>query len=335
MSLKFIDLFAGIGGFRLGFERVGFECVYSNEIDDHACAMYHDNFGVNPKGDITRLDPKTIPDFDVLLAGFPCQSFSKIGLKKGFYDRRGTLFFYIHKVIAEKEPRVIVLENVQNLENHDKGNTLAIMLEFLKKVGYSINYKVLNARDFGVPQNRKRLIIVGNKCGDTFVFEKLQKKTVNSMIGFLDETGDFEYLDEGEYTLIDDKHIKKQKSGFIFVGYRNKQIRVRGVNPEDKHFSRTHKQPYRIYSAEGIHPTITSQEVSGRYWILIDNKVRKLTIDECFRFMAFPEDFKKAGPIGKLYQRVGNSICVNMAEALASEIKNQFFIEENKNYLFS
>ncbi len=326
MNLKFIDLFAGIGGFRLGFEREGFECVYSSEIDEHACSVYEANFGENPYSDITKVDPKEIPDFDVLLAGFPCQTFSICGKQKGFYDTtRGTLFFDICRILEAKKPKAFVLENVSNLEKHDKGKTLTIMLDSLHELGYTVNYKVLNAKDFGVPQNRERIIIVGSIDGFLFDFEKLEKKPVISMKPFLDKDGSFDYLNEDEYTLIDKKYINVQKSGLIFVGYRNKKIRTVGVRPGTEHLSRVHKQPNRIYSAEGIHPTIASQETSGRYWILVDGKVRKLTLNECFRFMGFPENFKKVGTIGQLYLRVGNSICVNMVQAVAKEIKNQFF----------
>lgn len=327
MSMKFIDLFAGIGGFRLGFERAGFECVYSCEIDDHASEMYEANFGDSPKGDITSLDPKTLPDFDILLGGFPCQSFSICGYQKGFYDTRGTLFFDICRILEAKKPKVFVLENVQNLATHDKGNTLTVMLHSLHELGYTVSYKVLNARDFGVPQNRERIIIVGNLEGATFDFNKLKETPVASMLPFLDKTGDFEVLSADEYTLIADEYIKTQKSGLIFRGYRNKKIRTTGVREGTHHLSRVHKQPNRIYSAEGTHPTLASQETSGRYWIYVDNQVRKLTLDECFRFMGFPEDFKKVGPPGQLYQRVGNSICVPMVQAVAEEIKNQFYRE--------
>jgi DNA (cytosine-5)-methyltransferase 1 len=324
--MKFIDLFAGIGGFRLGFEKMGFECVYSSEIDTHACEVYEENFGVNPYNDITKIDPKTIPDFDILLAGFPCQTFSISGEQKGFYDTRGTLFFDICRILEEKKPRAFVLENVQNLEKHDKGRTLTVMIHSLNDLGYVVNYKVLNAKDFGVPQNRERIVIVGNKEGYSFDFEKIETQQVKSMYPFLDKEGEFEFLNEDEYTLIDKEHIKRQqRSGLMFVGYRNKKIRTVGVRPGTEYLSRVHKQPNRIYSSDGIHPTIASQEQSGRYWILVDNKVRKLTLNECFRFMGFPEDYKKVGIPSKLYERIGNSICVKMVQAVAKEVKNQIF----------
>lgn len=324
-KLKFIDLFAGIGGFRLGMERNGFECVYSCEIDDHACEVYESNYGVNPKGDITELNPNDLPDFDVLCAGFPCQTFSICGKQKGFYDTtRGTLFFDICRILEKKKPKAFILENVQNLEKHDKGNTLYVMMQALNDLGYSVTYRVLNAKDFGVPQNRERILIVGNREGKVFDFDRLETHPVDSMKPFLDRDGNFEYLKPEEYTILD-SYKKQPKSGLVFIGYRNKKIRTVGVRPGTEHLSRVHKQPNRIYSSDGVHPTIASQEQSGRYWIYDEGRVRKLTINECYKFMGFPKDFKKPGLVSKLYERVGNSICVNMVDAVAKELKYQFF----------
>ncbi|UVO15544.1 DNA cytosine methyltransferase [Mesomycoplasma ovipneumoniae] len=331
-NLKFIDLFSGIGGFRLALEELGLECVFSSEVDEHAIEMYKANFGDNSKCDITQLNPETLPNFDILCAGFPCQAFSISGKQKGFEDRaRGTLFFDICRVLKEKEPKAFILENVQNLEKHDKGNTLFIMIKTLNELGYSVSYKVLNAKDFGVPQNRERIIIIGNKEGKVFDFSDIQKHKVSSMYEFLDKQGEFEYLEETDYTLIETERIKKQKSGLIFCGYRNKKIRTIGVREGTKYLSRVHKQPNRIYSAKGIHPTITSQEQSGRYFIYVDGKVRKLTLNECYKFMGFPNDFIKVGTKAKLYERIGNSVCVPMIRNVAKEVINQFWKESEGN----
>ena len=328
--IKFIDLFAGIGGFRLGFERAGFQCVFSAEKDEHACQVYNENYGVNPYCDITKLDENTIPDFDVLCAGFPCQAFSISGKQKGFYDdTRGTLFFDICRILKAKKPKAFVLENVKNLDTHDKGNTIRVMIDVLHELGYSVNYKVLNALDFNSPQNRERVILIGNREGIYFDFSLINTYERKPMKFYLDSNNkNFEYLNKDEYTII--KNFKKQpKSGLIFIGYRNKNIRVKGVRPGTEHLSRVHKQPNRIYSSEGSHPTIASQETSGRYWILDNNKVRKLTLDECFRFMGFPDNFKKVGLKSKLYERIGNSVCVNMIEEIAKEINKQIFYKED------
>lgn len=327
-SLKFIDLFSGIGGFRLALEELGLECVFSSEVDEHAIEMYKANFNDNSKCDITQLNPEILPNFDILCAGFPCQAFSISGKQKGFEDRaRGTLFFDICRVLKEKEPKAFILENVQNLEKHDKGNTLFVMIKALNELGYSVSYKVLNAKDFGVPQNRERIIIIGNKEGKVFDFNYVQKHEISSMYEFLDKHGEFEYLDEAEYTLIEKERIKIQKSGLIFCGYRNKKIRTIGVREGTEYLSRVHKQPNRIYSAEGIHPTISSQEKSGRYFIYVDGKVRKLTLNECYKFMGFPNNFIKVGTKAKLYERIGNSVCIPMIRSVAKEVINQFWNE--------
>ena len=330
-QIKFIDLFAGIGGFRIGFERANCSCVFSSEIDEHACKMYELNHGDNPFCDITKVDEKSIPDFDILCAGFPCQAFSICGKQLGFEDKtRGTLFFDICRILAEKRPKAFMLENVFNLEKHDKGRTLKVMLDTLNDLGYHVDYRVFNAREFGVPQNRDRIIIIGNNIGKVFDFNKIEKNKVESMLPFLDSEGDFEFLEEGTYTLIDKDKIKKQeKSGLMFCGYRNKKIRTSGVRPGTEHLSRVHKQPNRIYDSQGIHPTLASQESSGRYFIKVNDKVRKLTIKECFRFMGFPDDFKLCGGSAQLYARIGNSVCVNMVESIAKQIVKQFFKGEN------
>ena len=328
-KIKFIDLFAGIGGIRLGYERAGCECVFSSEIDSHACEMYEANHGENPYCDITQLDVNDVPDFDILCAGFPCQAFSICGKQKGFYDEtRGTLFFDICRLLEAKQPSAFMLENVFNLEKHDKGRTLSVMLDALNAFGYSVSYKILNARDFGVPQNRERIIIVGSRNGKLFDFEKLPTNRISSMHDFLDKEGDFEILPPESYTILDSSLMKTQdKSGLRFCGYRNKKIRTIGVRAGTEYLSRVHKQPNRIYDADGTHPTLASQEFSGRYFIKVGDTVRKLTMNECYRFMGFPSDFKRIGTDAQLYARIGNSVCVPMVEAVAKEVVKQLFME--------
>lgn len=329
MKYSFIDLFAGIGGFRLGFEAQGHKCVFSSEIDTHAKQMYLENFGELPHGDITQIDANEIPSHDILLAGFPCQPFSIAGEKKGFEDTRGTLFFDIARILEIKKPKVVVLENVKHFKNHDNGKTLKVILSTLQSLGYTTNWKVLNAKDFGVPQNRERTIIVGSQNGIKFDFKKLEKAKQVIIKDILEQDGDFEYLNSSEYTLIDKP--KKQLSGLIFCGYRNKNIRTNGTRENTEHLSRVHKQPNRIYDTNGTHPTIASQESSGRYFIYHEGRVRKLTLKECFRLMGFNDNFKFIGSKAKLYNRVGNSVVVPMIEAIAKEVKNQILESKNTN----
>ena len=163
-DFKFIDLFAGIGGIRRPYQKLGGECVFSSEIDKFAIKTYEANWGETPSGDITQIEAKDIPNFDILLAGFPCQAFSIAGKRKGFDDTRGTMFFEVERILEYHKPKCFMLENVKGLLSHDKGNTFRVMRDILeKKLDYKIYYKVLNAKDFGVPQNRERIIIVGFK----------------------------------------------------------------------------------------------------------------------------------------------------------------------------
>lgn len=328
MKYKFIDLFAGIGGFRTGFEKNGYKCVFSSEIDEHAGEIYKINYGDDVYKDITKIDEKEIPNHDILLAGFPCQPFSIAGEKKGFNDTRGTLFFDIERILKEKKPKTVILENVKHFKNHDKGNTLRVVLNSLEELGYTTNWKVLNAKDFGVPQNRERTIIVGSLNGIKFNFNKLEKKAPIYIKDILEKENDaFEYLDESEYTLIENP--KKQISGLIFIGYRNKNTRTKGTRENTTHLSRVHKQPNRIYSSEGTHPTLSSQETAGRYFIYHNGRVRKLTIKECYRLMGFHDDFKLIGSKGKLYNRIGNSIVIPMVEEIAKQVKKQILDRSN------
>ena len=321
-NIRFIDLFAGIGGFRQGFEKEGFQCVFTSEIDKACQDVYFDNYGEMPSGDITQINPKNIPDFEILLGGFPCQPFSISGKKRGFEDTRGTLFFDICRIIEEKYPKVIVLENVKHLIYHDNKKTFRIILDSLSNLGYKVSYKILNSINFGLPQNRERIFIEASK-NRFFDFDKIEYKEKVILRDFLDKTGDFEYLSSNEYTIIENP--KKQDSGLIFIGYRNKNIWKKGVRDNTVHLSRVHRQPNRIYSVDGIHPTIPAQETSGRFFIYIpeENRVRKMTINECYRIMGFSDKFRKHSSITEQYKQIGNSVAIPVISAIAKNIINQ------------
>ncbi len=328
-NLKFVDLFAGIGGIRSGFVNQGFECVLSSEIDSNCQKTYLNNFGEQPFGDVCNLESSHIPSFNVLCAGFPCQPFSICGKRQGFADTRGTLFFEICRILNETKPEVVFLENVKHLLHHDSGNTLSVIISTLEELGYRTSYKLLNALEFGLPQNRERIVIIGSK-NKYFDFNKIEKtKKRKPLLEFLDKIGDFEYLNENEYTLIDNPTI--QSSGLVFVGYRNKGIWKKGIRPNTEHLSRVHRQPNRIYSVLGTHPTIPSQETSGRFFIYLPDskKVRKLTLRECYRIMGFSDDFLIHQSKSEAYKQVGNSVCIPMIHSLAQAIREQLF-ENNK-----
>lgn len=260
-----------------------------------------------------------------MCAGFPCQPFSISGKMKGFEDTRGTLIYHVFKIIEKRNPEVVLLENVKHLVYHDSKRTLATIIQHLEELGYVVSKKVLNASDFGIPQNRERIIIIGHK-NKKFDFSKIITQAKPVLKDFLDKENDFEFLDE-PYTILDNQ--KKQDSGLIFAGYRNKTIRKAGVRPGTEHLSRVHKQPNRIYSTEGVHPALPSQESSGRFWILHEEKVRKLTIDECYRIMGFPDNFKKIYNRGELYKQIGNSVAIPMIKAVGKEIKKQLLNRKN------
>lgn len=327
-NLAFIDLFAGIGGIRTGFENAGMKCVYTSEKDTHAQKVYELNYGEIPDGDITSVEAQSIPDHNVILAGFPCQPFSSAGHKMGFEDTRGTLFFDILRIAKKKEPEVLVLENVKNLAHHDGGKTLKVIIAALEDLGYNVAYRVLNSKDFGVPQSRERMIIVASKKV-LFDFDKVKTHEPVFLKDFLDdeETANdgagFEYLDPNDYVLLDPSIVKRQASGLIFAGYRKGNLRLAGIRPGSENLSRAHKQQNRIYSSEGIHPTISSQESSGRFFILHEGRVRKLTMQECYRIFGFPDGFKLTGSMAERYRRIGNSVCVPMMESLAQQISTQ------------
>lgn len=330
-NVKYIDLFSGIGGFRLAFAKAGFKCVFSSEINEVCQKVYEKNFGDKPFGDITKINIDDIPQFDVLCAGFPCQPFSICGRKLGFNDTRGNLFFEICKIIERKKPFAVVLENVQHLVNHDKGNTFKTIVKNLEHLGYTVSFQILNSKDYGVAQSRERIIIVATLYGE-FDFSKVEKSEPVYINDILDETGNFEILKKDEYTLLDEKYIKRQDSGLIFCGYRNKKTWKKGTRENTEYLSRCHRQPNRIYSSAGTHPTIPSQETSGRFFIYIKEKdiVRKLTLSECYKLMGFPVNFIKDENKGNAYKQIGNSIVVPMMEKIAHQIMEQGF--EGKEY---
>lgn len=321
-KFTFIDLFAGIGGFRIALENIGGKCVFTSEIDTECAKTYAVNFGNYPKGDINQIKPDEIPEHNILCAGFPCQPFSISGKMKGFEDTRGTLFFKILEIIKEKQPKVVFLENVKHLKYHDKSRTLKTIISNLEGLGYKINWHILNAKDFGLAQNRERIIIVGNKDKrlDFSKITKVQNKTIKDI---LEEKANFEYLNPSEYTILPKDTWRKQSSGLIFCGYRNKSVRTKGTRPNTEHLSRVHKQPNRIYFINGTHPTIPSQESSGRFWIYDGEIVRKLTLNECFKLQGFPSDFQKISSIGSCYNQIGNAVAVPMIEEVGKQILNQ------------
>lgn len=319
-KFTFIDLFAGIGGFHQALKELGGQCVAACEIDEQARETYRANHKIVPGDfhkDIHDINAEKLPTHDLLCAGFPCQPFSISGKQKALNDDRSKVIDALFNIIKTKKPTMVMLENVKHIKHVNKGKAFDHIVKSLEALDYKVSYELLNAKDFGVPQNRERWIFIGVLNNKAFKFNLRKNKPV-LLNEIIEKSGCFSYLDE-PFTLIENP--KKQQSGLIFCGYRNKKIRINGVREGTQHLSRVHKQPNRIYSVNGIHPTIPSQESSGRFWILLENgKVRKMTVKECFRIMGFKDDFVKPVSDGTLYKQIGNSVCVPMVKNIAKSL---------------
>jgi len=315
VSFVYIDLFAGMGGFRVALDSAGGRCAYSSEIDPECRETYRRNFGDTPDGDIKLADESAMPDHNLLAGGFPCQSFSIAGRKLGFADPRGTLFFDILRIAKRKRPDALLLENVKHLSKHDGGRTLATIERSLRDEGYHFSWEVLNAKDFGVPQNRERTIMVASMRKE-FDFGAVKKAgPAPSVRGVLDGVPRAT-LPPSDYTLIPEERRKKQGSGLLFVGYRNKPSRKKGTRAGTEHLSRFHKQPNRIYHADGTFPTLPAQESAGRFWVYDGSSVRKLSAAECLLVQGFPSNHKLPRRESSAYRQIGNSVPPPMVRAV-------------------
>jgi DNA (cytosine-5)-methyltransferase 1 len=308
MAFTFIDLFAGIGGMRIAFEKVGGECVFSSEWDKFAQQTYAANFGDTPHGDITQVELTDVPRHDILIGGFPCQPFSNAGLKRGFEDTRGTLFFDVARIIDHRKPSMVLLENVKGFTSHDKGRTMAVVKETLEDLGYNVFHKVLNAKDFGVPQNRERVFIVAinKKKMGSIGFEYPVPRKIETKVG--------DILD----LKVDEKYTISNK---LWAGHKRrlKEHRAKGNGFGYSLFNT--KSPY-------------TSTISARYYkdgseILIEQKdanPRKLTPREAARLQGFPEKFQIPVSDNQAYKQFGNSVAVPVIHAIA---KNMVKLMEN------
>jgi DNA (cytosine-5)-methyltransferase 1 len=309
-KFKFIDLFAGIGGIRLAFQKLGGKCVFTSEWNGYAKKTYEANFGEVPFGDITQVDEKQIPDHDVLLAGFPCQPFSLAGVSKknalgrahGFLDEtQGTLFFDIARIIKAKKPKAFLLENVKNLYSHDKGKTFKVIYNALKELGYSVHYKVLDGKHF-VPQHRERIIIVGfrnsiYKGKENFAYPEMPKRK-QAIENILEEN-------------IDPKYTLSDKLWNYLQNYAK------------KHKEKGNGFGFGLVDLKGISRTISARYYKDGAEILIpqeEKNPRRLTPRECARLQGFPDSFVIPVSDNQAYKQFGNSVTVPLIKAVGEKI---------------
>jgi DNA (cytosine-5)-methyltransferase 1 len=306
----FIDLFAGLGGFRIALESLGAKCVYSNEWDEPVRRVYENNFGDIPEGDITKVDENTIPDHDILCAGFPCQAFSISGKQKGFEDSRGTLFFDVARIVKAKKPTIVFMENVKNFATHDNGQTLEVVKATMEELGYTFNQRVLNAADYGVPQKRERIYMVCFR--DDLSIDEFEYPKPFKLTRYLE---DFLLDDE---SMVQDLYVDRPDTYYNGVEdnkYSNKSIRLGTVNKGG--------QGERIYSTKGIAITLSAHgggifAKTGGY--LINGRPRKLHPRECARIMGFPDTYELCESQSQAYKQFGNSVVIDVLQLIAQQI---------------
>lgn len=297
--IRFIDLFAGIGGIRIPFDELGYKCVFSSEWDKAAADTYEANFGERPAGDITKIASEDIPPHDLLLAGFPCQAFSIMGKMQGFKDTRGTMFFEIARILEHHRPRAILLENVKQLTTHDKGRTFAVITETLAELGYHIKWRVLNALDFGLPQKRERIIIVGFR-------ERKDCEAFNF------------YFPKHGYSLADVLENDNEVDKSLFASEMIRQ-----------------KRKERTAGKRIFYPSVWHENKSGNvsvldhacalrtgasYNYLLINGVRRPSSRELLRLQGFPDSFKIVVSHSEIRRQTGNSVAVPMIRAIAQKM---------------
>lgn len=298
-KIRFVDLFCGIGGFRIGFSNavreLGLEsqAVFASDIDLDCQAAYSANFGEMPTGDISRVDADSIPDHDVLLAGFPCQPFSIIGKMNGFEDARGTLFFDIARIITRKRPRAFILENVKLLRSHNKGRTLKRILGILKDLGYKCDFKILNALDFGLPQKRERIFIVGfdERVGFEWPCGAVPMQPLSVILQPVVDARFF----ATDY-IIKKRHAKVKSYESPSIWHENKSGHV------------------------GVYPYSCALRAGASYnYLLVDGK-RRMTPRELLRLQGFPESFQIVCTESQTRKQAGNSVAVPVVQAVASAV---------------
>lgn len=323
-KLKFIDLFCGLGGFRLAFESLGAECVFSCDIDKYARETYNNNFKEYPYGDITKINANDIPNHDILCAGFPCQPFSIAGKRLGFEDTRGTVFFDILRILKEKKPKAFFLENVSGIINHDKGKTLEVIKKSLSELGYFIDYKVINAKDVGYPQNRSRWYCIG-------INDDLLKHNKSINFNFPGKKDLYYTLDSILETNVSDTY---KITSIAKENIYNHLKKFKDSNRYDESYKLIANEVRRSrcgFRCDGISPCLTAKMGTGGNNIpILVEQSRKLTERECLRIMGFPENYYITPNTHHSYKQIGNSVVVPIIREIGFSLIDILIKSESK-----
>lgn len=310
-KFKFIDLFCGLGGFRIAMEKIGGKCIFSSDNNIEVCKVYEENFGDNPYSDITEVSEKDIPQFDVLCAGFPCQPFSIAGKRMGFNDSRGTMFFEVARIIKYNKPKIAFLENVSGIVSHDSGKTIKIITNTLEELGYVVNTKIMNAKDYGIPQNRNRWYCVA-----------IRKDIYNKKFEF-PEKCDLKYTlnDIIENTKISDYNSTETAMNNIFK-FIDKFKNSDRYNKENFIIANEIRASKCNFRCDGISPCLTAKMGTGgnNIPVVVELK-RKLTEKECLKIMGYPDEYKIRPNNMQSYKQIGNSVVVPLISEIAKKIE--------------
>jgi len=354
--MKIVSLFSGIGGFEIGIKNSNLdaEIVFASEIDSHAKASYAANFGSNNlHGDITKISEMDIPEHDLLVAGFPCQAFSIAGKQQGFNDTRGTLFFDVARILKEKQPKYILLENVKNLVSHDSGNTFKIILKTLNEIGYTVDFSIINSSEAGLPQNRERTYIVGILNGEKKqkIVDKRNDKIDKLKCSFeydgfnffnslsfnnsqkyikdiLEKTKDKKYLINNEF-------VKNYLNSNIFNEDKKCTSKIVKLFDLPREVWNDLERQRRVYSIYGISPTILARSDTTKIYINTDKKyIRKFTPRENFRLQGFEDSFIdniiKSVSMTQQYKQAGNAVSPPVITGIINHFIN--FMEDSEKH---
>lgn len=357
--IRIASLFAGIGGFEEGikYSKMKYDVVFASEIDKNAKISYLSNFtNNNLYGDITQIDEKNIPDHDLLIGGFPCQSFSIAGSMKGFSDVRGTLFFDIVRILKEKKPKYFLLENVKNLISHDNGNTIRVIIDKLNKLGYTIDFSIIDSKDSGLPQSRNRTYIIGiyNKKPELFQEDRHSMKVTKLKkvynVNGLQSFNFFNYLvfNNEKKSLIDILETKVNEKFYFnsekvikylninkFIDLKNKKHEIVKLFDLPREIHNDLERQRRVYSIYGISPTVLARSDSTKIYLNKNNnyRLRKITPEENFYVQGFSKTFvdniKKTGMTEcQMYKQSGNAVSPPVITGIINLLYEKYIYKE-------